>query len=80
MEGIYGQQPGQSPDQHPYRYNAKMRGLAYKAKTQLEETGANNLYLAIGSLMWELDCPLLRNEQNPLAVNNGASQEVGNGL
>ncbi|WP_426989911.1 DUF3320 domain-containing protein [Pseudarthrobacter sp. Y6] len=41
-------------------YNAKMRGLAYKAKTQLEETGANNLYLAIGSLMWELDGRALR--------------------
>ncbi|TSE16656.1 DUF3320 domain-containing protein [Arthrobacter sp. KBS0703] len=41
-------------------YSAKMRGLAYKAKTQLEETGANNLYLAIGSLMWELDGRALR--------------------
>ena len=41
-------------------YNAKMRGLAYKAKTQLEETGVNNLYLAIGSLMWELDGRALR--------------------
>ncbi|MEO3932308.1 DUF3320 domain-containing protein [Micrococcaceae bacterium Sec7.4] len=41
-------------------YNSKMRGLAYKAKTQKEETGANNLYVAIGSLLWELDGRTLR--------------------
>ena len=37
-----------------------MRALAYKAKTVLEETGANNLYLALGSLAWELDGRPLR--------------------
>lgn len=41
-------------------YNSKMRSLAYKAKTQTEETGANNLYLALGSLLWELDGRALR--------------------
>ncbi|NVM96178.1 DUF4011 domain-containing protein [Arthrobacter wenxiniae] len=41
-------------------YNAKMRSLAYKAKTQTQETGANNLYLALGSLLWELDGRALR--------------------
>ena len=45
-------------------YLPRLRNLAYKAKTVLEETGANNLYLALGSLVWELDgrplrCPLV---------------------
>ena len=31
-------------------YLTRLRALAYKAKTVLEETGANNLYLALGSL------------------------------
>lgn len=50
-------------------YNAKMRGLAYKAKTQLEETGANNLYLALGSLLWELDGRTLRSPLVLVPVN-----------
>ncbi|HXH35985.1 MAG TPA: DUF4011 domain-containing protein [Plantibacter sp.] len=33
-------------------YPAKLRALAYKAKTIVEETGANNLYLAFGMLSW----------------------------
>jgi len=41
-------------------YVTRMRALAYKAKTVLEETGANNLYLALGSLAWELDGRPLR--------------------
>ncbi|WP_448616245.1 DUF4011 domain-containing protein [Modestobacter sp. URMC 112] len=41
-------------------YLARMRALAYKAKTVVEETGANNLYLALGSLAWELDGRPLR--------------------
>ncbi|UOY01919.1 DUF4011 domain-containing protein [Blastococcus sp. PRF04-17] len=41
-------------------YLPKLRNLAYKAKTVLEETGANNLYLALGSLVWELDGRPLR--------------------
>ncbi|THJ66861.1 DUF4011 domain-containing protein [Arthrobacter echini] len=36
-------------------YQTRMRNLAYKAKTLIEETGANNLYLALGSLAWTLD-------------------------
>src|SRR4051794_8220875 len=36
-------------------YLPTLRNLAYKAKTVLEETGANNLYPALGSLVWELD-------------------------
>src|SRR3954469_3587279 len=41
-------------------YLPTLRNLAYKAKTVLEETGANNLYLALGSLVWELDGRPLR--------------------
>ncbi|SDE70214.1 Part of AAA domain-containing protein [Blastococcus fimeti] len=41
-------------------YLVRFRSLAYKAKTIVEETGANNLYLALGSLAWELDGRSLR--------------------
>ncbi|NQX25924.1 DUF4011 domain-containing protein [Microbacteriaceae bacterium VKM Ac-2854] len=34
-------------------YPTRMRALAYKARTIVEESGANNLYLAIGSLVWQ---------------------------
>ncbi|WP_104163148.1 DUF4011 domain-containing protein [Cryobacterium sp. N22] len=45
-------------------YAAKLRALAYKARTVVQETGANNLYLAFGSLVWtandrELRSPLV---------------------
>jgi hypothetical protein len=33
-------------------YKSKLRYVAYKAKTIIEETGANNLYLAFGMLSW----------------------------
>ncbi len=35
-------------------YLTRLRSLAYKAKTIVEETGANNLYLALGSLNWSV--------------------------
>ena len=35
-------------------YLTRFRSLAYKAKTIVEETGANNLYLALGSLNWSV--------------------------
>jgi hypothetical protein len=41
-------------------YLPRLRNVAYKAKTVLEETGANNLYLALGSLRWDLDGRPLR--------------------
>src|SRR3954470_9346352 len=41
-------------------YLPRLRNLAYRAKTMQEETGANNLYLALGSLVWELDGRPLR--------------------
>jgi hypothetical protein len=36
-------------------YKTKLRYLAYKARTIVEETGANNLYLAFGMLNWRFD-------------------------
>jgi len=36
-------------------YATRLRSLAFKARTIEEETGANNLYLALGTLVWELD-------------------------
>jgi hypothetical protein len=41
-------------------YPSRMRALAYKARTIVEETGANNLYLALGSLIWSIDSRTLR--------------------
>ncbi|MFP3459784.1 DUF3320 domain-containing protein [Arthrobacter globiformis] len=58
-------------------YSSKMRSLAYKAKTQLEETGANNLYLALGSLMWELDGRALRSPLVLVPVNLTAAGKQG---
>lgn len=45
-------------------FASRMRGLAYRAKTVEQETGANNLYLALGTLIWkfndrELTSPLV---------------------
>ncbi len=41
-------------------YLTRMRALAYKARTIIEESGANNLYLALGTLVWTLDKRELR--------------------
>ncbi|HEX5331756.1 MAG TPA: DUF3320 domain-containing protein [Cellulomonas sp.] len=41
-------------------YAGRLRALAYKARTIVEETGANNLYVAFGSLVWSLDGRELR--------------------
>ncbi|HTK67703.1 MAG TPA: DUF4011 domain-containing protein [Pseudonocardia sp.] len=35
-------------------YPTKLRSLAYKARTITEETGANNLYLSLGMLVWQI--------------------------
>ncbi|MGB3374128.1 MAG: DUF3320 domain-containing protein [Microbacterium sp.] len=45
-------------------YIARLRSLAYKARTITEETGSNNLYIAFGMLRWkfndrELSSPLV---------------------
>ncbi|WP_318241476.1 DUF3320 domain-containing protein [Cellulomonas avistercoris] len=36
-------------------YTGKLRYLTYKAKTIVEETGSNNLYLAFGMLRWRFN-------------------------
>lgn len=36
-------------------YTSRLRYLTYKAKTIVEETGSNNLYLAFGMLSWRFD-------------------------
>ena len=41
-------------------YKTKLRYLAYKARTIIEETGANNLYLTFGMLNWRFDDRELR--------------------
>ena len=54
-------------------YLSRLRSLAYKARTLQEETGANNLYLALGNLVWELDGRPLRSPLVliPLTVRAG---------
>ena len=41
-------------------YVPRLRAVAYKARTLIEETGANNLYLAFGMLSWRVDDRQLR--------------------
>lgn len=50
-------------------YSSRLRSLAYKARTIEEETGANNLYLALGSLVWRLDGRELRTPLILVPVN-----------
>ncbi|MEN3268697.1 MAG: hypothetical protein V7646_5591 [Pseudonocardia sp.] len=50
-------------------YLTRMRNLAYKARTIQEESGANNLYLALGSLVWMLDGRELRSPLILVPVN-----------
>lgn len=42
------------------QFLARLQAVAHKARTVEEETGANNLYLALGSLVWDLDGKTLR--------------------
>jgi hypothetical protein len=51
-------------DTDPNSYITKLRTIHSEAKTFLEETGSNGLYLALGSLRWkvngsEIDSPLI---------------------
>ncbi len=41
-------------------YASRLRSLAHKARTLVEETGANNLYLALDTLVWRLEEKELR--------------------
>lgn len=57
-------------------YQTRLRALAYKARTIVEETGANNLYLALGTLVWEFDGRPLR---SPLILVPVALKPAGRG-
>jgi hypothetical protein len=50
-------------------YLTRMRGQAYKARTLVEETGANNFYLALGSLHWNIEGKQLRSPLILIPVN-----------
>lgn len=50
-------------------YPTRFRSLAYRARTIVEETGANNLYLALGSLVWTFDGRDLRSPLILVPVN-----------
>ncbi len=49
----------------PEAYVSKLRALAYQARSIAQETGANNLYLAFGTMHWEIDGDQL---QSPLIL------------
>ena len=57
-------------------YTARLRALAAKAKTVTEETGANNLYLAFGTLHWEFND---RQLQSPLVLVPVTLESVSRG-
>lgn len=42
------------------RYSRQLQALAHKAKTVIEETGSNNLYIAIGTLSWKIKTRVVR--------------------
>jgi hypothetical protein len=62
-------------------YTSKLRYLANKAKTIVEETGANNLYLAFGMMHWtlndrELRSPLVLIPVTITTANRGTSFRI----
>jgi hypothetical protein len=57
-------------------YATRLRDLAHKARMIVEETGANNLYLAFGMLRWTLDDRELR---SPLVLVPVKLEESGRG-
>lgn len=62
-------------------YTNRLRALASKAKTLVEETGANNLYLAFGTLRWtfndrELTSPLILVPVTLESVSRGQSFKI----
>jgi len=57
-------------------YTARLRALAYKARTITEETGANNLYLAFGMLRWTFNDRELR---SPLVLVPVSLEAAGGG-
>ncbi|MFJ2509341.1 DUF4011 domain-containing protein [Arthrobacter citreus] len=59
-------------------YQSRMRNLAYKARTVTEETGANNLYLALGTLVWSQDNKELRSPLILVPVHLRSTGRGGN--
>ncbi|MDN3495208.1 DUF3320 domain-containing protein [Planococcus sp. APC 4015] len=57
-------------------YTTRLRALAYKARTIVEETGANNLYLAFGMLQWTFNDRTLR---SPLVLVPVTLESVARG-
>ncbi|SDQ22411.1 DUF3320 domain-containing protein [Leucobacter chromiiresistens] len=62
-------------------YAARLRALGYKARTLVEETGANNLYLALGMLRWnngdrDLRSPLILVPVNLSTASRGQSYRI----
>ena len=57
-------------------YIPRLRALAYKARTIVEETGANNLYLAFGMLRWTFNDRELR---SPLVLVPVTLESAGGG-
>ncbi|WP_241976376.1 DUF3320 domain-containing protein [Cryobacterium algoricola] len=62
-------------------YTSKLRYLANKARTIVEETGANNLYLTFGMLHWrfndrELRSPLVLIPVNMTSASRGSSYRL----
>lgn len=57
-------------------YTSRLRALAYKARTIAEETGANNLYVALGMLRWKFNDRDLR---SPLILVPVRLEESGRG-
>ena len=57
-------------------YATRLRALAYKARTVVQETGANNLYLAFGSLVWTVNDRELR---SPLVLVPVLLEPAGRG-
>lgn len=57
-------------------YTSRLRGLAFKARTITEETGANNLYLAFGMLRWTFNDRELR---SPLVLVPVSLEALGGG-
>lgn len=57
-------------------YASTLRALAYKARTVVQETGANNLYLAFGTLVWTVNDRELR---SPLVLVPVVLEPAGRG-
>lgn len=57
-------------------YLSRLRSLAYRARTIVQETGANNLYLSFGTLVWDIDG---RRIESPLVLVPVRLETTGRG-